>query len=79
VSLKDVAGAPAGTKKVLLDKLAGPMGVAVDVHAGFAYVEERHKNWVNRVSLSSGKTEVFAEGLNAPIGIAVEGRGSGSK
>jgi hypothetical protein len=72
VSLKDVAGAPVGTKKVLLDKLAGPMGVAVDVHAGFVYVEERHKNWnsVKSMGISSGKAEAFAEGLHA-----VEGRG----
>jgi hypothetical protein len=75
VSLKDIPGAPVGTKKLLLDNLAGPMGVAVDIPSGFIYVEERHKNWVKSISLSDGKAEVFAQGLNAPIGIAVEGRG----
>jgi DNA-binding beta-propeller fold protein YncE len=73
VSLKDAAGAPVGTKKVLLDDLAGPMGVAIDVHSGFVYVEERHKNRVRSVSLSNGKAAVFATGLNAPIGVAAAG------
>ena len=74
VSLTDVAGAPRGTKVILLDKLAGPMGVAVDLYSGYVYVEERHKNRVRRVSLSNGKADVFATGFNSPIGLGVVGR-----
>ena len=60
----------------MADKLAGPMGVAVDVVAGYVYVEERHKNQVRRVRLSDGVAEVFASGLNSPIGLGVVGRGT---
>ena len=51
------------------------MGVAVDDDAGYVYVEERHKNQVRRVSLATGAVEVFATGLNSPIGLGVVGRG----
>jgi len=62
-----------GTKKILVGNLAGPMGVAVDANAGYAYVEERHKNRVRRVSLANGDVDVFATGLNSPIGLGVVG------
>lgn len=69
------SGSPIGTKTILLDNLAGPMGVAVDDYAGYVYVEERHKNQVRRVRLSNGDAEIFATGLNSPIGLGVVGRG----
>ena len=76
VTLADGDGpaSKAGTKKVLLADLAGPMGVAVDTLAGYVYVEERHKNRVQRVGLADGKAAVFATGLNSPIGLGVVGR-----
>jgi sugar lactone lactonase YvrE len=58
-----------GKKDILLDNLAGPMGVATD--GNYVYVEERHKNRVRRVNLSNGNTEVFATGLNSPIGLGM--------
>ena len=60
---------PGGSKKILLQGLAGPMGVAVDDSA--VYVQERHKNRVQRVLLSSGEANIFATGLNSPIGVAI--------
>ena len=36
----------------------------------FVYVEERHRNLIRRLRLSDGKDEVFATGLNSPIGLA---------
>jgi DNA-binding beta-propeller fold protein YncE len=62
---------PAGSKKVLLEDLAGPMGVAVDASLNIVYVEERHKNQVRSMNLSSDISRVFATGLNSPIGLAV--------
>ena len=47
------------------------MGVAVDTPAAVVYVEERHKNRVLGMDLATGKTDVFATGLNSPIGLAV--------
>eukprot|EP00940_MAST-03C_sp_MAST-3C-sp2_P000288 g288.t1 len=70
----DLRDGMVGAKTVLLENLAGPMGVAVDSsdgERGFVYVEERHKNRVRRVRLSDRETSVFATGLNSPIGIAV--------
>ena len=58
-----------GKKDILLDNLAGPMGVATD--GNYVYVEERHKNRVRRVNLSNGNAEVFATGLNSPIGLGI--------
>ena len=60
-----------GRKEIIVDKLARPMGVAVDGYSGYVCVEERHKNPVRRVSLSNGKVNVFATGLKSPIGLAV--------
>ena len=59
-------------KTTLVDRLAAPMGVAVDVGGGYVYVGERGKDRVWRVALASdGAPQVFASALNSPIGLSV--------
>jgi len=58
-----------GAKAVLAEGLAGPMGVAVG--GGYVYVGERHKNRVHRAPVTGGGVEVFADGFDSPIGLAV--------
>ena len=60
-----------GAKATLVSELAEPMGVAVDVKGGFAYVGERGKDRVWKVAVAGGKPEVFAAELNSPIGLAM--------
>ena len=47
------------------------MGVAVDTSSDVVYVEERHKNRVVGLNLTTGHADIFATGLNSPIGLSV--------
>ena len=73
-----------GRKTVLIDKLAGPMGVALDLVrpcqkddglCGSVYVAPRMKNEVLKYDLDRGSLEVFAGSdkvpFNSPIGLAM--------
>ena len=73
-----------GRKTVLIDKLAGPMGVALDLSrpcqkddglCGSVYVAPRMENEVLRYDLDRGSWDVFGGSdtvpFNSPIGLAV--------
>lgn len=73
-----------GSKTILIDKLQGPMGVALDLTrpctspdglCGSVYVAPRMKNEVLRYHLQQGAYDVFAHSdtvpFNSPIGLAM--------
>merc|ERR1712204_45024 len=73
-----------GAKKILIDRLAGPMGVALDLKqpcpkpdglCGSVYVAPRMRNEVLKFRLEYGDWDVFADSdtvpFNSPIGLAV--------